>query len=605
MDEVSQIRQKIDIVPLISEYVTLKKMGRNFKGLCPFHTERTPSFVVSPERQIFHCFGCNVGGDVFSFLMQYEKLEFVEALRMLAKRAGVTLKQRNIALEGVAKKKDRLYEINHLAAEFYHYLLTKHDAGEGALAYLKKRGITQGAIKSFKLGFAPTLSDGLIRFLVNKKKFALSELEDAGLVIKDRLPFDRFRNRIMFPLADHRGNLVGFSGRILTSDQTSAKYVNTPETLVYHKGDLLFGLDKNKDAIKKEDFAVLVEGEFDVIQGFIHGIPNMLAIKGTAVTEAQVNLLKRFTEKVSICLDSDQAGISAQWRGIGILEDKGMLIHVIEIPSGKDPDESLRQNPREFLKAVKKQEPVYDFLIKSATERFNPQTPEGKKKMSGEVLPFLARIQNEIIKDHYVKRLAEALGVSAESIEREMDRVKKTSSVGIAPKETAILSDVSHKRTREEVIGEYLIALILQSNSVSESFREVQKIIGVSMLQASVQQKIFSLLESHVQDPAKQKTPFSIKDFVEETPEELHFAIDRAYLLSLPLLEDEGRMLLEIEKTATEVKALFLKSQMRDLTLKIKQEEEAADEGKLLKLKEEFNTLLKTLRLLTITTLEA
>lgn len=616
MDEVSQIRQKIDIVSIISEHLPLKKLGRNFKVLCPFHTEKTPSFVVSPERQIWHCFGCGEGGDVFTFLMKYENIDFPEALRILAKRAGVTLSSRNFLSEGTGKKKERLYEANHLASEFYHYILTQHEKGKLAREYLQRRGTTPQAINLFKLGFAPSAPNALTRYLTEKKGFSQKELEEAGITIKVQNYIDRFRNRIMFPLTDHRGNIVGFSGRILTegspSASSGAKYVNTPETLVYHKGDNLFGLYQAKDIIKKKRSALIVEGEFDMIQSFIHGIENTVAIKGTALTDGQASLLKRFSEKVVICLDQDAAGIDATFRGVGVLENKGILINVVVLPQGKDPDESLRQNPKLFLDAVKREVPVYDFLLQALASRFNSKTTEGKKRMGDEFLPFLARIQNEIIKDHYVKKLASELSVSSESIVREMEKYKKAQAVGVSKPETLT---VLSKRSRREILEEYLIALIIQSDNVIERFQEARNILDTQELETPIYQKIFLLLEECLKNPAKRKKKFSIKRFMKRVPEELHFAIDTCYLFALPVFssetgEDETRLLLEIEKTATEIKALSIRSKMQNLTLKMREEENLSADGavkqneeRLTRLKEEFNTLIETLRVLTVQTI--
>ena len=248
MDQIEEVRRKVDIVDLVSESVTLKKSGRNFKANCPFHEEKTPSFMVSQERQIWKCFGCNLGGDIYGWLIEREGMEFGEALRTLADKAGVKLKSYKPTKE--QQMKDKLLEINHLASEYYHYLLTSHKAGKRALEYLLKRGITKSSIKTFKLGFAVDEWEGLINFLVKKKGYKINELEMAGLAIRGQRGFyDRFRNRIMFPLFDHRNRVVGFAGRVYVKEQKQAKYVNTPETELYHKSSVLYGLEKTKEAI--------------------------------------------------------------------------------------------------------------------------------------------------------------------------------------------------------------------------------------------------------------------------------------------------------------------------------------------------------------------
>ncbi|MCL5432485.1 MAG: DNA primase, partial [Patescibacteria group bacterium] len=356
MDQVSQVREKIDIVQLISEYVPLKKAGRNFKANCPFHGEKTPSFVVSPERQIWHCFGCGKGGDCFTFLMEYESLEFPEALRILAKRVGIEIQSTHFEA-GLTTKKEKIYRLNRLSLEFYHYLLTKHNVGKKALSYLiEKRKINEKIIDSFSLGFAPRVGNALVKFLIDKKKYDKEDLNEAGLMSFRRGGiFDFFAGRIIFPLFDHRDNVIGFSGRVLEdqSAQISSKYINTRETLVYHKGDVFFGLNVAKDEIKKQGRVIVMEGELDVISSVQEGIKNVIAVKGTALTENQAQLISRFAGKVSLCFDRDKAGIDAVKRSVPVLEKKGLTITVVQVPNGKDPDESIKENAFEFKNAMK------------------------------------------------------------------------------------------------------------------------------------------------------------------------------------------------------------------------------------------------------------
>ena len=272
MDDVAKVREKIDLVSFISEFITLKKAGRNFKALCPFHNEKSPSFMISPERQIWHCFGCGKGGDAFTFLMEYENMEFPESLRTLAKKAGVELTESSYR-KGVTSEKEKIYEINKLALKFYKYLLLEHKAGKDALDYLlNKRGLKKGTIEIFELGFAPTLPSSLSDYLINRKKYKAKDLILAGISFeRGGKIFDFFRGRIIFPLYDHRGNILGFSARAL-NEADMPKYLNTKETLIYHKGSVFFGLNLSKEEIKQKQNAILVEGEFDLISLFTHGI---------------------------------------------------------------------------------------------------------------------------------------------------------------------------------------------------------------------------------------------------------------------------------------------------------------------------------------------
>src|SRR3990167_3963768 len=453
MDQVTQIREKIDLVSLISEFIPLKKAGRNFKANCPFHNEKTPSFVISPERQIWHCFGCGKGGDCYTFLMEYEHIEFPEALRLLAKRAGITLVNANYDTS-ISSKKEKLYQINGLASEFYHYILTKHGAGKKALTYLKERGLTDRLMETFMLGFAPN-GNILSKYLIGKKQYKKEELIDAGLAFeRGRDIVDFFRNRIMFPLYDHRSNVVGFSGRVFgTTSDVSSKYINTRDTLVYHKGELFFGLNITKDAIKKANQAIILEGEFDVISCFHNGITNVVAVKGTALTQQQAKLLSRFCDKVTVCFDADKAGQDAIKRSLPVLEKQNLTTTVVVVPLGKDPDELLKENPGLFKKAIREDEGIYDYLLRVTIDQNDKKTIEGKRKISQSILPIISGIANEIVKEHYLRKLSIELETSFESVLKENEKFGKKESLREERKPE------KQKRSREEVLEEYLLSL--------------------------------------------------------------------------------------------------------------------------------------------------
>src|SRR3989339_1216632 len=385
MGDADEVKSKLNIIDIINEKVPLKKAGRNFKGLCPFHNEKTPSFMVSPDRQVFHCFGCGKGGSVIDFVMEYEHMEFPEALEELAERAGVTLTKRKSETPE-RKLKETLFEINHLASEFYHYILTKHRLGEKALLYLRNRGITDKSIRTFSLGYSPNNWEGVYRFL-KKKQYDDKMLEKAGLVLSGNSGmYDRFRGRLMFTLCDHKGNVVGFSGRVLDPAIKEAKYINTSETPVYSKSNVLYGLDVTHDAIVKAGEAILMEGEIDLISSFQVGISNVVAIKGSALTEGHVHLLKRYTERVIFALDADMAGDKAARRGIDVAEGVGLDMRVAIMPGGKDPDEAAREDEVGLKKALKNAIPIYDYFIESAKKRFDLTSAFGKQKASEELL---------------------------------------------------------------------------------------------------------------------------------------------------------------------------------------------------------------------------
>jgi len=586
-DQLEEIKRRIDIVQFISQYVPLKKAGRNFKALCPFHSEKTPSFIVSPERQIWHCFGaCNEGGDVFKFLMKIENIDFGEALRYLAKLTGVKIT--SYQPTEAERNRQLLYEINHLAAEFYHFLLLNHPAGKVALNYILGRGIIRDSLEKFQLGYAPNMWDGLQRFLVGKKGYKLEDLEKAGLVIpgsrfqaSGSRYYDRFRHRLMFPLRDHRGNICGFAGRVLEPNAKEAKYVNTPETIVYHKSDLLYGLFENKEEIKKVDRVILVEGELDAISSWQVGIKNVVAIKGSALTSRQVQLLSRFTKNLVFALDSDAAGNQAAWRGAQVAEEWGMEMRVVEIKGGKDPDEVAQKNPDLWKKLVNEAVPLYDYFINSAFLQFRGETGEEKRKIGQILIPVLAKITDQIVQSHYIQVLAKRLGVEEEAIAAE---IKKFVS-----RQTLSPVFVSEKRrdfrTRQEVLEEYLLALGFQSGEWKWLVkRRVLKLVKTLRFL-----KILEILREYL----KKYKNINSRKLAKMIPPELEETFNRLYLLDLePILKDEARVKEEFQRTLLEMEKIYLKEELKNLAREIERLESKEEEGELLeKLSNKFRDL--------------
>jgi len=585
--QVEEIKRKIDIVQFISQYIPLKKTGRNFKALCPFHSEKTPSFIVSPERQIWHCFGaCNEGGDVFKFLMKIENIDFGEALRQLAKLTGVKIT--SYKPTEAEKKRQLLYEINHLAAEFYHFLLLNHPAGKLALDYVLRRGITKESLRKFQLGYAPNMWDGVQRFLVEKKGYKPEDLEKVGLVIpssrfrtSDSRFYDRFRHRLIFPLRNHRGDICGFAGRVLTSEAREAKYINTPETMIYHKSDLLYGLFENKEEIKKEDRVILVEGELDVISSWQAGVKNVVAIKGSALTSSQVQLLSRFTKNLVFALDSDIAGNQAAWRGAEIADQWGMEMKVVEVKGGKDPDEVAQKNPELWKKLVGEAIPLYDYFLDSAFSRFGGKTAEEKRKISQVLIPVLAKINDKIVQSHYIKVLAERLGVGEEAVALEIEKFtsRQTSPFQSLEKTSGASKD------RREILEEYLLALGFQS----------------SKWDWLVKRKVFSLVKSLkflrilevLKEYLKKYKKNNSQRLAKLIPPELEESFNRLYLLDLEvILRDEDKTKKEFQKTLLELEKIYIREQLKQLAEEIKKlESQPGKEGSLEKLSNKFRDL--------------
>ena len=592
MDQLEEIKKRIDIVDFISQYINLKKAGRNFKAVCPFHQEKTPSFVVSPERQIWHCFGaCSEGGDIFGFLMKMENLDFSEAVRELAKRAGVKLTQ--FRPKKGEKRKQIWYETNHLTGEFYHYLLTDHPAGKKARDYILGRGISKESLKLFKIGFSSNSWSDLQKFLIDKKKYLRTDLENTGLIIRSDSGqfYDRFRSRIMFPLKDHRGNICGFSGRILLQDVKEAKYINTPETPLYHKSDLLYGLFEAKETIKKKDQVILVEGELDVISSYQVGVKNVVAIKGSALTENQVKLLGRFTKNIILALDQDAAGDQAARRGIEIADKEEMNIKVVELKKGKDPDEIAQKNPGLWKKLIKEAVPVYDYFIDSAFNRFNGDIIEGKRKISQEIIPILSKISNEIIQAHYSRLLAERLKVPEESILEEIEKQESSSSLSynVSPS----LEKAVEKKSRREKLEDYLFSLAFQSDKWKLlKRRRVQRLIKTYRLE-----RILETLRKYFK---KYKSIESSRLAKMLDPELLN-TFDKFYLSDLgDLIEDEEKLDKEFNKILDRLEDVDLREKLGEISDKIKELEKkdkisSKEQKKLVKFYLEFRDLSKRL----------
>ncbi|MDP2585343.1 MAG: DNA primase [Candidatus Levybacteria bacterium] len=581
MDEVAQIRERIDLVSLISEYIPLKKMGRNFKAVCPFHNEKTPSFVVSPERQIWHCFGgCSKGGDVYEFLMEYENLEFIEALRILAKRTGIQLRESNFQA-GTSSKKEIIYKLNKIALDFYHYVLIKHKAGKKALNYLiKSRKLDARLIETFLLGFSPKTGASLSNYLINKKKYKKEDLIEAGLAFYagSRI-MDFFRNRVMFPLFDHRGNVVGFSGRAIEEPYSGGKYINTRETLAYHKGSMFFGLNTAKEEIKKLDKAIIVEGELDVISCFSVGIKNVVAVKGTALTENQVALMARFTNNICLCFDRDDAGYEATKRSLTSLEKKGINITICIFENGKDTDEAIKNDLIAFKKAMKKNVPVYDYLFSKTFSLFEKDKVYGKRKISEELLPIFVKISNEIVKEHYLKKLSLDLGVSLEALSKEIEKIEKNEVV----KENVIV-EKKDKRSRIEVLEDYLMSLIVQQENPKMLLEKCFSILKDYKFEKDSYRKIFDHLSAFFKNNSK----YNSKNFLNLLPQELVSSFDSAYLFPLSSFESENKYAEEVEKVARDLRALFLKNRIKEISDSLKKGEKDEDLKKIADLEKEL-----------------
>ena len=422
-DRIEEIRNRINIVDLVSEYITLKKAGRNYLGLCPFHREKTPSFTVNAEKQIYHCFGCGEGGNAFSFLMKINNMTFPEAVRHLADKLGVTLPSREFTAEEKSRRdlRESLIRANQLAAVFYEKTL-RSAAGARGREYLERRGIRPAVAETFRLGYAPDGWRGL-RDHLQREKVSLKHAEQAGLLVarSDGDAYDRFRGRLMFPIEDISGSVIAFGGRIIGDGEP--KYLNSPESAVYVKGRNLYGLSRAKNAVRKDDTLIIVEGYFDLLALWNAGLSNVVATLGTALTREQVDLIRRYTGSVAVTFDTDAGGKAALERSMSLFLERGLKAKAVVLPEGKDPDEFVSLHGRDaFLEEIRRARALVDYYIDEVigTGRSIDERRDAWKA----ALPFMTGIADPVERGQFMQRVAERLGVDEELVRREVSRLE-------------------------------------------------------------------------------------------------------------------------------------------------------------------------------------
>jgi len=419
------ILDRCNIAELISGYIPLKRIGRSFKALCPFHHEKTPSFIVNPDKQIYHCFGCGVGGNAFSFLMKYERMDFIEAVKLLAKKTGVVVPDTRGPSSAQSSFISQLHKVNEFAASYYTDTLLNKQSGKQALDLVNKRNISKESILTFKLGYSINSWDGLLRH-AKEKGVSTELLNKAGLILRsnrDNSFYDRFRNRLIFPIFDIKGKVIAFGARVL--DKSLPKYINSPETPVYMKGRHLYGLNFAKISIAQENHVIIVEGYTDLISCYQKGIKNIVASCGTALTIEQTRLLKRFTNEAIMIYDADQAGETASLRNLDVLISEGMDVRIVSLPTGQDPDSYINKvGASGFKKALEAAKDLFSYKLGLLLMKYKKSTPEGKSKIVSEMLPTLWRIQNAVLKSGYLKRLAQDLDIDESALKIELGKVR-------------------------------------------------------------------------------------------------------------------------------------------------------------------------------------
>jgi len=572
---IEEIKNRLDIVEVIQSYIKLQKAGANYRALCPFHSEKIPSLFVSPARQIWHCFGCGAGHNIFDFVMKIEGVEFGDALRILAQRAGIELKKQDPQLK---TKRQRLYEICELAARFFEKHLEESKAGQEAKEYLLTRGISEESIKKWRLGYAPDAWQGLSGFLIDRG-YEREEIEKAGLAIKNEEGhfYDRFRRRIIFPIFDLSSQVIGFGGRILGERKTEneAKYINIPNNLLYDKSKILYGLDKARVTIRKKDLCILVEGYTDVIMAHQIGFENVVATSGTALTLYQLKILRRYSENLLTAFDMDIAGDSATKRGIDLAQSQGFNIKVILMPS-KDPAEVILENPENWQNLISQAKSILDFYFESTFAKFDPQIPEKKREIAKILLPVIKRIPNKIEQSHWITKLAKNLEVKEESISEELKKIRQNQKYQPLEEEKLFIQE---RKSRKDMLEEKTLALILKSPKLINNFGEKEY-------------DLFSPKSKEILNFIKENPDLNFQGKI--PPESLDFL--NYLFLKAEIEEDiDADFEKEIKNCLQEIHLLEAKRKLAEISEAIKKAEEEKDLEKINLLTAEFNKLSQEL----------
>ena len=577
-NNLQEIKDRLPITEVLADYIQLKKAGVNYKAVCPFHSEKTASFVVSPAKQIWHCFGCGLGGDIFEFIKLAENVEFAEALKILADRAGVELRRPTEQEIQVQKKKGDLYEINDAAAKYYERVLWESEAAKPALDYLKKRGLTDRTIQNWRLGWAPDDFHYLEKFL--SKKYRKEDIELAGLIIKkDRQPgsnrsdeyFDRFRGRVMFPILNIHGQVVGFTGRLLVEKANTGKYINSPETPIYNKSKELYGLYQAKHTIRKENRCVLVEGNMDVISTHQAGSTATVASSGTALTQDQFVILKRFTDNLVFAFDTDSAGSAATRRALEIALNLGYNVKIVDMKGAKDPDELIKKGIGLWQKAVENAHNFVEFFFDKVFTQYNPESIEDKRKIVKELAPLIYRISEPVTRAHFVRKLSNGVNVAEAAV---WDIINKLN----LPKPQGAQSFINRKKSRKEILENQLLGLTLQTqnNTLLRDFR-------ANDFEAN-NLEVVKVLTDHKPDLKKLVTSFP--DLASQL-ELINFSTQ------VEMAEQDLKPEEELVRVAGELKRLIIRQRMEQVSEELILAEKSQNKEQQQKLSLEFTNLSK------------
>ena len=595
-DNISKIKDRLNVVDVISGYIKVQKAGVNFKARCPFHNEKTPSFYISPERQIWHCFGCQKGGDIFGFVKEIDGVEFPEALRILAQKAGVQLASFDPAVQDA---KSALYEICETAARFFEKQLNHSPVGRKAFDYLKSRGLKDDTIKDFRLGFAPDDWHALGNFL-RDCGYSDKDIIDAGLSLRresGRDMYDRFRSRIIFPICDINDQIVGFTGRIFeipdfnhlsankNQAEPGAKYINSPQTMIYDKSRLLYGLNKSKQEARKADRCLLVEGNMDVIMSYQAGVKNVAATSGTALTPSHLQLLQRYTKNLDFCFDADQAGMAATRRGIGLALSQNFNIKIVPIddPECKDPADYVKRFGQRWQDEIKKAKPVIDFYFDKLKAGLDLTSVDGKKAVIADLAPLIKRLASSVEKSHWIAKLATVLKTKEEAIEADIELVKDDLDIYETHQaDQPVKQQLPPKLTTEDMLLEALLAVIIKKPSLFDQELDDIKISSAGSWGAAVLTELKKNIDG-----------FNFNDLVKKFGEEEKMKLEFAYLKSQELLKDfsDEELRAEFDNIKNKIEHRDISAQLAGLQLDIRSAESEKDITKMKILLAKFGEL--------------
>ncbi|MGD8373835.1 MAG: DNA primase [Candidatus Woesebacteria bacterium] len=487
MEAKEEIRSRLNIEDVIGEYVQLRRAGRNFKGLSPFSSEKTPSFMVSPDKHIWHDFSSNRGGDIFSFIMEVEGTDFRGAMEILARKANVDLSQyqQKGGDRALTQRKERLYKLLDLATTFYQQSMIKNSS---AIEYIfKNRKLSKQVVSQFKIGYSPNADDGLLAFLL-KRGYKQEDVRDAGLLATRRgRPGDMFRGRMMVPLADAQGRVVGFTARLIDVQPNAPKYINTPQTLLYDKGRQVFGLSLAKEAIRKNDYVVIVEGNLDVISSHQAGVAQVVATAGTAMTEYHLRSLSRLAGNIRLAFDQDAAGITATERAISIASKLGLQMQIVTVTDGfKDPDELIQHDPQAWLRVIEQPQDAVEWLLDQYVQRYDLATAQGKSQATTRALEVISQLTDPVAQEHYVEMLAKRTGASTAAIKAKLNKTEVA-----AVERTFKTSKAQRTATKDNNIDQdRFLAVALAYPTV----RDVLKYIQFNDLEGSLRQEVYKII---------------------------------------------------------------------------------------------------------------